>query len=124
MQQENPVELPQIEALIVRYTLAWSEADAEKRMQHLAAVWEDDGVYSDPLSEAPGREALHQLIGGFLAQNPGAFFELAGPVEHHHQHLRFFWKMLLANGSELRGMDYGEISPNGKLSKIVGFFQS
>jgi hypothetical protein len=117
------MDLSQIESLIARYTLAWSEPDASKRMQHLEAVWEAEGVYTDPLSEAAGREALDAHIGTFLSDNPGAFFELSGQVEHHHQQLRFFWKMHLGNGSELRGMDYGEVSPGGKLSKIVGFFQ-
>ena len=112
-----------LDPLIVSYTAAWSEPDAAKRRQLLQTVWDAQGQYIDPFADVTGREALHALIGHFLADHPGTYFEVAGSIAHHHQSLRFFWKMKLADGTEIPGMDYGEVSPEGKLSKIVGFFQ-
>jgi hypothetical protein len=117
------MEAARLDTLISSYIAAWNESDPVARLDLLRTVWHEQGEYTDPLTHAPGRAALDDLIGGFLARNPGAYLELAGKIEHHHQHLRFFWKMRFANGRELHGMDYGQFSADGQLLKIVGFFQ-
>jgi hypothetical protein len=108
--------------LIKNYTAAWSEPDAVSRQSLLEAVWEQAGTYTDPLSRAADRAELHALIGKFLADYPGAVFSLKGKVDAHHAHVRFYWTLHMSNGEALEGMDYGEVSPQGKLVKIVGFF--
>jgi hypothetical protein len=108
--------------LIKNYTAAWSEPDAASRQSLLEAVWEQAGTYTDPLSRAENRAELHALIGQFLADNPGATFTLKGKVDAHHDFVRFYWTLRMSNGVEMEGMDYGEVSPQGKLVKIVGFF--
>lgn len=114
-------EQASVDSLIEGYLAAWSEADAARRRELLEAVWETDGVYSDPQSFAPGLDALHATIGGFLASSPGAAFSLNGSIDQHHDSLRFYWTLRMG-GQEIAGMDYGEVSPVGKLRKIVGFF--
>jgi len=47
---------------------------------------------------------------------------LAGPIDHHHGHVRFYWQLRLPNGADVPGMDYGEVSAEGQLVRIVGFF--
>jgi hypothetical protein len=115
----NPAE---VETLVRSYVAAWSEPDPAERRRLLDAVWHEHGTYTDPLSQAAGRAGLDALIAEFLQRNPGARFSLAGPIDQHHGHVRFFWTLRLANGREMRGMDYGEITPEGRLLKIVGFF--
>ena len=40
----------------------------------------------------------------------------------HHDKLRFTWRMVLANGKVfLEGTDFGELSSDGKLRRVVGF---
>ncbi len=112
----------EVESLIANYIAAWSEPDRATRLRLLQAAWAEDGVYTDPQSYAVGREGLADLIDGFFAQNPGAAFHLNGKIDHHHNHLRFFWTLQLPDGSQIPGMDYGEIAPDGKLRRIVGFF--
>lgn len=112
----------EVESLVANYTAAWGEPDPSARLRLLEAAWADEGVYTDPQSHAASREALAALIGGFLAQNPGASFQLNGKIDHHHNHLRFFWILHMAGGRQLPGMDYGEIAPDGRLKRIVGFF--
>jgi len=116
------MEQNQVETLIGQYILAWSEPDPEARRKLLETVWTQAGVYTDPVSHAPGREALDQAIAQFLAGNPGAKFTLTGKIDHHHEAVRFYWTLHLANGVEIAGMDYGEVTLDGKLAKIVGFF--
>lgn len=115
----NPNE---INALVDNYVAAWSEPEANARQKLLEVVWQVDGIYTDPLSHATNRAGLEAIIAQFLKNNPGAKFTLNGPPDHHHQHIRFYWTLRLANGREIPGMDYGEVSPEGQLVKIVGFF--
>lgn len=111
-----------LDTLMGAYLGAWSEPDAAKRRALLEQSWEADGVYTDPQSHAPGLDALDAVIAGFQASAPTARFTLKGGVDHHHDHVRFFWTLHLPGGQEVPGMDYGEISAGGKLRRIVGFF--
>lgn len=118
----SPEERKVIERLIGLYLNAWSEMDRPTRISLLERVWRVDSLYIDPRNEAYGRGDLDDLIGAFLAANPGATFTLQGPIDYHHDHIRFYWTLRQADGTELAGMDYGELSPDGRLAKIIGFY--
>jgi hypothetical protein len=110
------------ELVVAGYLAAWNERDPAARDALLASLWADDGAYTDRTAHVAGRAALSAHIGGFLAGNPGARFTLDRPLDHHHGHVRFFWTLHFANGAAVPGMDYGALSPEGKLVRIVGFF--
>ena len=110
-----------LQQLIDGYLAAWNETDPQARRALLNQVWDANGVYTDPNVHAPGIDALDAFIGGFQASTPGAAFSLSAPVDHHHEHVRFYW-VLSVGGQQIPGMDYGELSPDGKLIRIVGFF--
>jgi hypothetical protein len=112
----------EIEVLIARYIAAWNEPEANARRRHLEAAWEEAGTYSDPLAQAASRDELEALIAGFQGENPEATFTIQGKIDHHHRALRFFWMLHYPNGIQQSGMDYGEVSPQGRLAKITGFF--
>jgi hypothetical protein len=111
-----------VDILIGKYIAAWSEPDPAARRALLEVVWSADGTYTDPLSHASNREELDTLIAKFLENNSGAKFTLRDKIDFHHGYVRFYWTLHLANDRVLPGMDYGEVAPDGKLSKIVGFF--
>jgi hypothetical protein len=111
-----------VEAMIQKYIAAWNEPDDDARKALLDAVWSHGAAYTDPQSHADNQAELDAIIAGFQAGNPGAKFTLKDPLDHHHHHVRFYWTLQLANGTIMQGMDYGEITPDGKLAKIVGFF--
>lgn len=114
------MELPE---LIKLYAGAWSEPDRARRQQLLDRAWAEDGTYTDPTAHVAGRTALVEHIGGFFGQFPGARLEVASAIDAHHQHLRFAWRMVLGDGSVfVEGIDIGELSPDGRLHRIVGFF--
>ncbi len=113
----------QLDELIGLYTAAWREPDRALRQELLACIWAEDGTYSDPTAQVEGRQALVDHIEGFLAQFPGAHFVVTSRIDTHHQRLRFTWRMMLADGTVFAdGIDFGELSPDGKLRQIVGFF--
>ena len=109
--------------LIALHNRAWREPDRVLRQKFLDQIWAEDGTYTDPTAHVPGRKALVDHIDGFFAQFPGAHFVVTSGIDTHHQNLRFTWRMLLADGSvAVEGIDFGELSPDGKLQGIVGFF--
>ncbi len=109
--------------IVETYASAWNEPDESKRRTLLEKAWADDGVYTDPQSHVEGREALIQLIAGFHQQAPGARILPASGVDEHHGRLRFGWKMAGADGSTvIEGIDVGELAPDGRIQRIVGFF--
>jgi hypothetical protein len=112
-----------LEALITRYCDAWGEPDPEQRQQLLAQVWAEQGTYTDPAVHLSGRQALGDYIGKILRRYPGARIVRTSAVDTHHGLLRFTWRLALLDGQTLtEGIDFGELSGEGKLSRIAGFF--
>ena len=109
--------------LITLYTRAWSEPDRACRQSLLDRIWDENGTYTDPTAHVAGRAALVDHIGGFFVQYPGARIELTSGVDMHHEMFRFTWRMVLADGNVfVEGIDFGELSSEGKLHRIAGFF--
>jgi hypothetical protein len=112
-----------IEKLVDSYCAAWSAADLAKRLSLLAEVWEETGIYVDPTALCAGRNKLAEHIGKVQQRYPGAQVVRTSALDHHHDLVRFAWKMVLADGISLpEGIDFAELSDDGKLRRIVGFF--
>ncbi len=109
--------------IVEMYGNAWGETDAVKRAQLLEQAWADGATYTDPQSHAQGRDALSELIAGFQAQVNGARIVATSGVDQHHQTFRFTWAMQSADGATMmEGIDFGELAPDGRIQRIVGFF--
>ena len=76
-----------------RYLAAWNETDPAARRTAIDDLFTDDVRYTDPLVDAEGRDALDATIGAVQEQFPGFVFRLAGPVDAHHDQLRFTWEL-------------------------------
>ena len=110
-------------AAVTRYMAAWNETDASARKRLLEQCWDDRAVYVDPNVELAGREALSQHIAKAQAGRPGARLEFMSGIDRHHNVLRFLWRLVRADGTTGdTSIDFGEIGPDGRLVKIVGFF--
>ena len=109
--------------VIQAYGAAWGETDATKRRALLEQCWGDDALYCDPVADGRGRDALDQFIAAMHAQQPGARIELTSGIDQHHNQVRFSWAFIAADGSRpIEGIDAGEIGPDGRLSRIVGYW--
>ena len=108
--------------IVTTYGDAWNEPDEAARRELLTKSWADAGTYSDPTGSADGRDALLAHIGGFRAMMPGHTIDMISGLDTRANVFRFAWVM--RNGTEevLEGMDYGELGPDGRITKIVGFF--
>jgi hypothetical protein len=109
--------------IVTAYMAAWNEADVERRTALLEQCWADGGVYVDPGVELAGRDALAQHISKMQAARPGARLEFLSGVDVHHRVVRFLWRLVRADKTcgDI-SIDFGEIGPDGRLIKIVGFF--
>lgn len=112
-----------VREVVAAYGAAWAEHDEDSRRKLLEEAWADDGVYCDPTAKVEGRDALVAHIAGFHQQFPGARLDLASGVDEHDGWLRFAWKLVGSDGATVMdGFDVGELAPDGRLQRIVGFF--
>lgn len=112
-----------IVANVLAYVAAWNEPDAAARLKILVGCWADEAAYLDPNVELKGRAALVQHISKVQAGRPGARIEMMSGIDVHHNVVRFLWRLVRADGSAGDvSIDFGEISADGRLAKIVGFF--
>ena len=105
-----------------RYLATWNEADPQARRRAIDELWAEDGRYVDPLAVAEGRDAIDATIGAVRAQFPGFVFQLAGPVDAHHDQARFTWE-LTQPGTEplVVGFDVAVLDGKGRLQTVLGF---
>ena len=115
--------MPDTKDLVQAYMDSWNEKDETKRRALLDKAWADDGRYTDPMSDAPGRDALVALIAQFHQQMPGATITATSGIDEHHGRLRFAWKMTGPDGAtRMEGIDVGQLAEDGRLQSITGFF--
>jgi SnoaL-like domain len=108
--------------LVDRYLSSWNETDPARRQKLVGELWAPDGSYTDPLAEVRGRDAVDALIAAVQAQFPGFVFTLAGPVDAHHQQVRFRWG-LGPEGAEpvVIGFDVAVTDGDGQIASVYGF---
>jgi hypothetical protein len=108
--------------IVAMYGAAWNETDDAKRAALLQQSWADDGVYGDPTATVEGRAALVAHIGGFHEMMPGHVIDMTSGVDAYGGVFRFGWVMRKGAEIALEGMDFGELAPDGRIRRIVGFF--
>jgi hypothetical protein len=106
-----------INDLVARYLGSWNETDPTARRKAIDELWAPDGVYTDPMATAAGRDQIDATIAAVQGQFPGLAFTLAGPVDAHHDTARFTWSL----GDELVvGFDVLALDADGQISKVYG----
>jgi hypothetical protein len=87
--------------LVDRYISVWNEADADRRREGIAALWEEEGAHFTPSLEARGYRALEARVAGAhekWVKAEGFVFRSANNAEDHHNGVRFNWEMVPAAG--------------------------
>lgn len=104
--------------LVARYLETWNETDQAARRKAIDELWAEDGVYTDPIAVAAGRDQIDAAIGAVQAQFPGLACTLAGQVDAHHDIARFTWSL----GDDLViGFDVLVLDAGGRISRVHGF---
>jgi hypothetical protein len=110
------------DTVVKRYLAVWNEIDAEARRAAIDDVFADGVRYVDPMAEVTGRAALDGLIGAVHQQFPGMVFISGGPVDAHHDQVRFTWHLGQPGGEALVvGFDVAELDADGRITRVFGF---
>jgi hypothetical protein len=114
-----------VRATVQSYVDAWNEPDETNRRRLLERSWAEAGTYTDPSVHVEGREALVHHAGTFGSRWPGARIVVTGGIAQHHEMLLFTWRVAGPDGATLReGVDFAEMAEDGRLRRVVGFFDS
>ncbi|GGO84627.1 nuclear transport factor 2 family protein [Wenjunlia tyrosinilytica] len=110
--------------LVDRYIAVWNESDTARRADAVAAVFAEDGTFTDPLSDVRGHEGLEAVIAGVQKQFPGFVLRRGGPVDGHHGIARFTWELAPEAGGEalVVGFDTVVVGEDGRIATVLGFF--
>lgn len=114
-----------INQLVDRYFTMWNETDPVRRGDVIAATWSRDARYVDPLLAAEGYEGLDKMVAGVHQQYPGYRFRLMGPIDMHHDRVRWSWELAAPDSSDpvAAGIDVATLASDGRLGEVVGFFE-
>jgi SnoaL-like domain len=105
------------------YLAGWNEIDSERRARIVERVWTAGGRLIDPPLAATGREEISQMAATLQSQFPDHRFIRVSGIDEHHNHFRFAWEYVAADGSvALSGLDVGELAEDGSIARITGFF--
>ena len=107
---------------VQRYIAAWNETEPQARRRAIAAVFTENARYVDPLVDVRGHDGIDAAIAAVHQQFPGWAFRLAGPVDAHHDQVRFTWG-LGPEGEEppVVGSDVAVTDGDGRFARVSGF---
>jgi len=107
-----------VSELVASYLETWNETNPAARRKAIDELWATDGVYTDPIAVAAGRDQIDATIGAVQSQFPGLAITLAGQVDAHHDVARFTWSL----GDDLViGFDVLVTDTDGRISRVHGF---
>ena len=107
-----------VSELVTAYLQTWNETGPGGPPQGLDELWAQDGIYTDPMAVAAGRDQIDATISAVQGQFSGLAFPLAGQVDAHHDIVRFTWSL----GDDLViGFDVLVLDEEGRISRVYGF---
>ncbi|WP_250030611.1 nuclear transport factor 2 family protein [Paractinoplanes maris] len=110
------------DAVVDRYLAVWNEPDPEARRQAVRDAFADDVRYVDPMAAVEGHDELNGLIGAMRQQFPGHTLTVGGPVDGHHEQVRFTWNLAAGDNEPLVvGFDVAELDADGRIRRVLGF---
>lgn len=108
--------------IVDRYIQSWNETDSLRRRVLIEELYTEHAVYTDPMIQAKGWEAIDATIAAVQAMFPNHTFRLGGPVDAHHDMARFHWHLDPRDGSEplVIGFDVAALE-QGRIHQVFGF---
>lgn len=83
-----------------------------------------DCVYVDPLGSASGIDELIAYIEGFHTTFPGSTFDNHKLLDHHGEAVATWTRLDEHGHSAGDGNSHAQFGPDGRLTRIVGFFDA
>jgi hypothetical protein len=105
------------------YSDAWKETNSEIRLKIIYTFFGENSIYQDPSAIAKGPLELNALITKVQKDFPGVTFTMDHQL-NTADHTTWNWQMF--DGSKklvVKGKDFIEINSEGKIDKVIGFFE-
>src|SRR3954471_13263534 len=114
-----------VNAVVDAYIAMWNERDPDARRAIVAEAWSADATYLDPLMSGAGTDGIDAMVAGAQEQFPGQRFELTAGPDHHHDRVRFAWRMGVEAGDTegARAGDFAPLAGDGRLRSVTGFLE-
>ncbi|QLY27875.1 nuclear transport factor 2 family protein [Nocardia huaxiensis] len=113
--------MSEYESIAQRYIDSWNEKDAGKRRALIDELYTADVVFTDPLVDLVGTDALDGMVAGAQEQFAGLEFGL-GPVDGHHDIARFTWTLGAPGADEPIVVGFDVITlVDGRIGRVQGF---
>lgn len=104
------------------YIDTWNQTDPSNRASAVAALFATDARYVDPMAVAEGQPGIAITIDAVQQQFPGFVFRLLGPVDGHHDQVRFRWEFGPAGEpAPIVGFDVATCNAAGRIQSVYGF---
>ena len=114
-----------VSAVVDAYFLVWNEGDAAQRRLAAAAAFTVDVEYVDPMAAVAGQDGMTHLVGAVHQQFPGHRFVRTGPVDRHHDRVRFTWDLVAPGGAVVAsGTDVASLAADGRIASVTGFLEA
>ena len=101
---------------------AWGEDDPMRIRALLESALSPEVVFVDPNYAIEGLEAFVTMIQAVRRENPGLTAAVTSGYDAHHDICRYTWRVTLADGTFLDGMDVTRLTADGKVLRVDGFF--
>jgi hypothetical protein len=108
--------------VIADYVAAWNCSDGAARAGLLAGSWASGATYTDPTVDLHGVAELDAHIVRRQTERPGVVIELTGGIDAHHDWAAFRWRARLGETTVVSGFDCVQFAADGRLQRVVGFF--
>ncbi|MGH1342122.1 MAG: nuclear transport factor 2 family protein [Nannocystales bacterium] len=106
------------------YAAIWKLTGPQAKRSACAQALDDGCVYTDPITQRKGWDALVEYMVEFHQQVPGGHFVTTDFKAHNGRSVAS-WNMVGGDGSVLgTGISYGEYSDSGKVRTMTGFFET
>jgi hypothetical protein len=116
---DTPLDLQET---VLTYLRAWNSDDHAERTASLERSVAVGVEFIDPMKRLVGRDALEAHIADVRGTYPGITFSPGGAFDAHNAVLRSTWIAELDGRIVLRGLDVDDVGPDGRLTRILGFF--
>ncbi len=111
--------------IVSDYFEAWATKDAVARRKLLERCWDPDGEFRDSFSVVRGLDELNGHIGNAQRNMPGMRLEASAPPQLCHGYARVPWRVVNhAGGAAFSGVNFARLSPAGRITLIVGFWDA
>jgi hypothetical protein len=105
-----------------RYIKSWNETDPLRRRVLIEELYTEHARYTDPMVQSKGWEAIDATITAVQAMFPGHVFSLGGPIDAHHDMLRFHWHLATPGAVEPLVIGFDVVALNeGRIHEVFGF---